>query len=234
MLSFFREKKIRKVPRYVLIQETLCAILLIESVFNGFVFSEALPGGLLAGVTLAFLIAFINVIPAFMIGKFIYIQIWHISKFRKIACTLLSLIWLVLFALGWNLFVAYVRDHMDLEKSLGTNFLETGNFTALNLLTMNFHFIDIPLEEKMNWLALKKELHALDIFGYSSIGLPSLAEKNKLWAKGKIKEIDLYRNEHGLARIPKNPLPQDLIREINIYKEFVSQEDELRMWGECP
>lgn len=125
-------------------------------------------------------------------------------------------------------------DGQSYVAALDSMFLETGNFTALNLLTMNFHFIDIPLEEKMNWLALKKELHALDIFGYSSIGLPSLAEKNKLWAKGKIKEIDLYRNEHGLARIPKNPLPQDLIREINIYKEFVSQEDELRMWGECP
>lgn len=125
-------------------------------------------------------------------------------------------------------------DGQSYVAALDSMFLETGNFAALNLLTMNFDFIDIPLQEKMNWLALKKELHGLDIFGYSSIGLPSLTEKNKLWAKEKIKEIDLYRTEHGLARIPKNPLPQDLIREIDVYKEFVSQEDELRMWGECP
>ena len=151
-------------PSQIYIGGVLAMLLLIESVFNGFVFSEALQGGLLAGVSLAFLIAFINVIPAFMIGKFIYIQIWHISKFRKIACTLLSLIWLVLFALGWNLFVAYVRDHMDLEKSLGNNFLEIGDFfsnpptsmfeiSSLNswlLLFLGFIFAIIALIDGVN------------------------------------------------------------------------------------
>ena len=150
-------------PSQIYIGGVLAMLLLIESVFNGFVFSEALPGGLVAGVSLAFLIAFINVIPAFMIGKFIYIQIWYISKFRKIACTLLSVIWLI-FTLLWNLFVAYVRDHMDLEKSLGSNFLEAGNFfsdppasmfeiSSLNswlLLFLGFLFAIIALIDGVN------------------------------------------------------------------------------------
>ena len=151
-------------PSQIYIGGVLAMLLLIESVFNGFVFSEAMPGGLVAGVSLAFLIAFINVIPAFMIGKFIYVQIWHINKFRKIASTLLSVIWLVLFTLGWNLFVAYVRDHMDLEKSLGANFLQAGDFfsdppvsmfeiSSLNswlLLFLGFLFAIIALIDGVN------------------------------------------------------------------------------------
>jgi hypothetical protein len=103
----------------------LGVLLAVETALNGNILAQKAAGGYAEGLGLALIIAAINVIPAFMVGKFIYIHIWHISKFRKIACTFLSIIWFFLFSIGWNLFVAHTRSHMDLGASLGENI--TGN-----------------------------------------------------------------------------------------------------------
>ena len=96
-------------------------LLVIETVLNGNVLAQKATGGYAEGLGYAFIIALINVVPAFMVGKYIYIHIWHISRFRRIACTFLSILWFLFFSIGWNLFVAHTRSHMDFGTSLGEN-----------------------------------------------------------------------------------------------------------------
>jgi hypothetical protein len=106
----------------------IVSLLVFETLLNGAVLAQKASGGFAEGMGSALLIAFINVIPAFMVGKYIYVQIWHISKFRRIACTFLSIIWLILFSIGWNLFVAHTRSYMDFGTTLGKNILESQRF----------------------------------------------------------------------------------------------------------
>jgi hypothetical protein len=90
----------------------LFIILLAESILNGYVLSKAQDWGYFGGVFLAFLVASVNVVLAFMVGKFIFIQIWHINKFRRTACFSISVSWLVLMFL-YNLGVAFARNNID-------------------------------------------------------------------------------------------------------------------------
>ena len=112
----------------VYIYAIVAALLLVETLFNGFALSEKLRGGFAEGLGTAFFIAMVNVIPAFMVGKYIYIQIWHIQKFRRIACTLLSIAWFIFFSLGWNFYVAHTRSHMNIDTSLLDNITEYQSF----------------------------------------------------------------------------------------------------------
>ena len=57
--------------------------------------------------------------------------------------------------------------------------------------------------------------------------------RSRAWINDQPVSIGLLKEIVKSSKIFTNYINSDSIM-INIYKEFVSQEDELRMWGECP
>lgn len=119
-------------------------------------------------------------------------------------------------------------------ETLENMFVRTGSFPALHLLTINLDFVDgMTSEDINNWYALRQEVNGLNIFGYSSLGVPTLSEKNKLWAKNKLEEIDRKRGELGLPAIQRDSLPSDLDSEVKRYQTFVTEQEKLGVGWNC-
>jgi hypothetical protein len=178
----------------------IAVLLLIETVLNGVVLAKNLEGGYLGGLGNALIIAFINVIPAFMVGKYIFIQNWHISKFRRIACRSISFIWFIC-AIVWNLFVAHTRDHMDLEKPLGNNLeqflsnppismIEINSLDSWTLLFVGFIFAIIALIDGIK----SDDLY----FGYGDVDRQVKETEEKIYdvVKGLTNSLDELKDKY--------------------------------------
>ena len=112
-LTFREENRIKREPNYpdahIYYIATIVLIILGEAILNGYFFAAGNDKGLLGGVFQALIIAFINVIPAFCIGKWIIPYKNHI-KTNYIYLTFIFMTiygaWIILF----NLSVAHYRD----------------------------------------------------------------------------------------------------------------------------
>lgn len=102
--------------------------IVVEVLLNGVMFAEADPGGILGGITVAFIISVTNVAVATMLGLFsLYIN--HRRFFPRMG-GLLSILLLIVFASIFNLLIGHYRDALQVESR---SVLEAGQAAVLAL-----------------------------------------------------------------------------------------------------
>ncbi len=86
----------------------IAVLVLIESLLNGQLLARGIESGIVGGVTLALVIAILNVGVGYVAGRYLFTNINHIRNYRKAAAFASMLGWIV-FAFGFNLLVAHYR-----------------------------------------------------------------------------------------------------------------------------
>ena len=119
---FKTQNKIQREPEYPLGSGRflryclLIFLIVIEALFNAEFFSEGLSTGLLGGFTYAALLAAVNVLMSFFLGKTLIRLIFHSDPAKK-AIGLMSLLMTLTFVFGMALGIAHIRDQLVIEST---------------------------------------------------------------------------------------------------------------------
>lgn len=111
-------------------------IVLAESIANGLILRTGSPFGLLGGIGLATIIAFINVAVGVFAGRIIFPWISHKNRFIQFLAGTASVAY-VMAALGLNLMVAHYRSAMILDP------LNAAQLAMKNIQNSPFKVVDI-------------------------------------------------------------------------------------------
>ncbi|SAL00130.1 hypothetical protein AWB81_05845 [Caballeronia arationis] len=94
----------------------LAAFIVIEAVLNANLFAVGLEGGLIAGFVYAATFAFLNVIAAFLLGRYVIRQMFHRSALNRLA-GIAGLLFSMLVMLTISLVIAHFRDALVSDVS---------------------------------------------------------------------------------------------------------------------
>lgn len=118
---FKAQNKIQREPEYPLGSGRflryclLIFLIVIEALFNAEFFSEGLSSGLLGGFSYAALLAAVNVLMSFFLGKTLVRLLFHADLAKK-SLGLLSLIITLSFVFLMALAIAHIRDQLVIES----------------------------------------------------------------------------------------------------------------------
>lgn len=89
----------------------LLFLVVVEGIANAFFFSRGLSTGLIGGFAMAAIFAAVNVLVAYVLGRFFIRNVHHVSGFRK-AFGVISALAAIAAAVGISLVIAHYRDQL--------------------------------------------------------------------------------------------------------------------------
>ncbi|PXF63927.1 hypothetical protein [Kangiella spongicola] len=125
-----------------------------------------------------------------------------------------------------TLFNSDTNDDKKVIEQLEEMLIKTGNFVSLDLLILNLPLTtEGSLETQLNWAAVNQELNGLGLYNNPHLN-ELIQEKNLVWAKEKIKELNKKRSELGMKPLTQEPLKKSLNKEVEKYMKFKLEQEQ--------